>query len=101
MLCSSCKALTYPLVKKVVKFIIGQGVLLADIIERILVGALASVVLDTKSIRDITCRVIEDLDIAGLFFDNATLVNVMSKQIVFHCDCDARIRAQMLRVRQT
>jgi hypothetical protein len=39
--------------KKVVKFIIGQGVLLADIIERILVSVLASIVLDIKPIRDI------------------------------------------------
>lgn len=77
--------------KKVVKFIIGQGVLLADIIERILVSVLASIVLDTKSIRDVTYRVIEDLDIAGLFFDNTTLVNIMSKQIVFHCDHGARL----------
>lgn len=36
--------------KKVVKFIIGQGVLLADIIERILVSVLASIVLLIQSL---------------------------------------------------
>jgi hypothetical protein len=48
----SLKTFTYPLMKKVVKFIIGQGVFLADIVERILVSPLANKVLAIKSIRD-------------------------------------------------
>lgn len=36
----------------------------------------------------VTYRVIENLDVASILVNDAALINVVSKQIIFHCDCD-------------
>ena len=36
----------------------------------------------------VTYRVIENLDVASILANDAALINVVSKQIIFHCDSD-------------
>lgn len=84
----SGRDVTYPAVQKVVEFIVWQRVLFRGVVEGILEADAGELATGCRPIAlnwgVFAHRVIEHLEVVGVFLDNAALVDVIAEHVVVH-----------------